>query len=199
MAKYQLQINRYTAIMKEIKVRVKTIETSLNGATFLHDRLVEEFCYLQLRMTCELIALGCLVAHGDIGGTTRMRTEWSAAAIMNGLEKLHPDFYPLPTSQSLDANGRMQMQDNTNIDYITKKQLVALNGRCGEFLHRGTSETLFTDSKPVDFDEIEKHAQRIFNLLCIHTMLLFDRNTILTCGLNTGDDESIHTWVATGM
>ena len=173
----------------------------MNGATGLHHRFVEEFCYLQLRMTCELIALGCLVAHGDIGCITRIRTEWSAAAIINGLEKLHPDFYPLPTSQSKDAGGMLLMRDNTDIDYLTKPQLVALNGRCGEYLHRGTSQTLFTDrskTKPLDFGEIAKYAGRIINLLSIHTMLLFDRNTILTCGLRSGGNDQVHTWIATG-
>jgi|SRR5882724_2304781 len=55
-----------------------------------------EFCYLQLRMLCELIAVGCLVVHGDVEGTKGLCKVWAADKVMKRLEKLHPDFYPHP-------------------------------------------------------------------------------------------------------
>src|SRR6266850_2561007 len=86
----------YVAILEETKVRIDCINTALNGRTTLPERSAVEFCYLQLRMLCELIAVGCLVVHGDIEGTKGLRKAWAADEIMKRLEKLHPDFYPHP-------------------------------------------------------------------------------------------------------
>jgi hypothetical protein len=75
-AKQNDSINLYAAIMEEAKLRLNSIDMALGGATILPHQLVREFCFLQLRMLCELIALGCLTAHGDIEATTKLRNEW---------------------------------------------------------------------------------------------------------------------------
>jgi hypothetical protein len=51
--------NVYTSIMEEAKFRALSINT-LSGYA-LPVPLQREYCFLQLRMLCELIALGCLV------------------------------------------------------------------------------------------------------------------------------------------
>jgi hypothetical protein len=72
--------------MREVKERVGAIEHALNGRTGLHEIQVQEFCYLQLRLLCELIALGCLVAHGHIKETRKIKDQWSANIIISMLE-----------------------------------------------------------------------------------------------------------------
>ena len=52
--------------MHEVKVRIDVINHALQGRTGLIAPFVREICWLQLRMLCELVALSCLVAHGDI-------------------------------------------------------------------------------------------------------------------------------------
>ena len=59
----------YANLMAEVKVRMTSIEMACSGQTGLPGPLVREFCFLQLRLICELIALGCLTAHGDIKAT----------------------------------------------------------------------------------------------------------------------------------
>lgn len=57
----------YADLMNEVKVRIAAIDAGTGGLLgALPAPIVQEHCYLQLRMCCELIALGCLVAHGDI-------------------------------------------------------------------------------------------------------------------------------------
>src|ERR1017187_2239008 len=66
--------NLYAFFMAEIKVRIGAINAI--GGTIEHRvpaLIVREFCFLQFRMICELIALGCLTAHGDIKETTELR------------------------------------------------------------------------------------------------------------------------------
>ena len=149
-------------------------------------------------MACELVAIGCLVAHGDIDETRPLVDEWSAGIIMKGLERLHPKFYPLPSIQTRGSDGIIRMTDDNEVDYIKKEELLALNGRCGNFVHRGTSAKLFSegpDVGPEDFDKIAKYARRIYGLIGLHAMLLFD-GSLFGCGLNTGPEGKISAWIA---
>src|SRR5258706_10461789 len=89
-------INLYANLMDEVKVRIASLNAALVGGTGLPPPILREFCFLQLRMLCELIALGCLTAHGDIEETTKLRKQYAADRIVGELERLHPNFYPWP-------------------------------------------------------------------------------------------------------
>jgi hypothetical protein len=56
----------YANLMDEVKARIDCINVAVQGRTGFPTPIAREFCYLQLRFLCELIALSCLVAHGDI-------------------------------------------------------------------------------------------------------------------------------------
>jgi hypothetical protein len=97
----QNAMNLYGGMMEEAKMRIDSIEYAVSGLLKFHPVIIREFAYLQLRMLCELIALGCLVAHGDIPATKSktLSKAWNAEDIINTLENLHPDFYPHPVEQ----------------------------------------------------------------------------------------------------
>ncbi len=99
-------IRTYCSLMEEIKLRYEVITTCLTKPV-LRPRIMYELCYLQLRMICELIALGCLVAHGDIREThsKKMRETWEADRIMKTLGTLHAKFYPKPIRYIEDDKG----------------------------------------------------------------------------------------------
>jgi len=75
----------YANLLEEIKLRIATIDHCTLGFSGLAVPFVKDFCYLQIRMICELVALGCLVAHGDIKQTSseNMQRAWSADKIMS--------------------------------------------------------------------------------------------------------------------
>src|ERR1700758_3569066 len=56
----------YARLMEEIKRRQSVIAQVLNQTIPMPQMAAFEFCYLQLRKICEVFALGCLAAHGDI-------------------------------------------------------------------------------------------------------------------------------------
>jgi hypothetical protein len=89
----------YVELLEEAKPRMACIDGILNGR-LLPSPLLREIAFLQFRMLCESIALGCLVVHGDIGETQigNLRKEWSASKIMERLGSLADDFYPHPGS-----------------------------------------------------------------------------------------------------
>ena len=145
----------YCRLMEEILIRDELLQNVLNlglahgpAMALQPEKLTDakvEFAYLQLRMICELIALGCLAAHGDIEGarTAKLRRSYEADGILKALEKLHPDFYPKPSRQShdRDAKGIWRLEPIKS-GFLTKQELFRLYGECGRFLHRGNLQAL---------------------------------------------------------
>jgi hypothetical protein len=93
-------VHVYTALMNEVKIRMDAFNWLVGGRSGLSGPIIRESCFLQLRFMCELIALGCLVAHGDINSTksTRLKDEYAPDKILKQLGQLHPDFYPFPAT-----------------------------------------------------------------------------------------------------
>src|SRR5262249_13403335 len=142
-AEQEAAMRLYAQLLEEAKVRIAAIEAILNGSLIMPGPIAHEFCYLQLRFLCELIALGCLVLHGDIKDpkATKKAKEgklgkaWSAETIIDELGKLHPAFYPRPTTRLRTPNG-FHLEDLKE-EYLTKEELVRLYRICGDNLHRG--------------------------------------------------------------
>jgi hypothetical protein len=171
--------------MEEVKIRLTCIEIATSGQTGLPGPAVREFSFLQLRMICELIALGCLVAHGDIKGaqTGKVAKEYSAQRIIEELEKLHPDFYPLPWDMTRAADGNFDAEDS-NVDHFTKADLLSFYGKSGGLLHRGNVKRLLKPQMPVEthFNPIARLVNNIRNLLGVHRLKLLD-NSFFICQL----------------
>lgn len=206
-ANQQQAIQLYGHIMTEIKIRTAAIEANVAIGKFSPDRLMYEFCFLQLRMICELIALGCLVAHGDITRNTPLSDkEWSAGEITNKLGKLHADFYPTPVSDSLPAKPR---PPNTPITqgrtltpktagFLTKGDLRSLNGRSGDILHRPSLKKFLASRPPSanEFSDIGEWCKKIKNLLSHHTIVLSDNKTMIVCIMRNANDGNVQVIVA---
>ena len=160
----------YTSIMEEAKFRALSINTLTNSSYALPVSLQREYCFLQLRMLCELIALGCLVAHGDLEETKSrsLQDEYRAGEIVKRLEKLHPNFYPSPR-KPVFSPGRVHMSDYDR-EFLTKSHLITLYGKCGDALHKGNLRQLLDPKSqpPADFRDIQEWGQKILNLLSVH-------------------------------
>jgi hypothetical protein len=160
----------YSSIMEEAKLRALSINTVTGSSVELPVPLLREYGFLQLRMLCELIALGCLVAHGDIEGTKAavLQREYKAGVIVKRLEKLHPNFYPSPR-KPIFSPGHVHLDDYDR-EFLTKSELLTLYGRCGDVLHRGSLRDLLDprNEPPTDFRDIQNWGQKILNLLSVH-------------------------------
>src|SRR5690348_10439769 len=72
--------------MQEIRLRIDAINTGTKGdLSSIRPEAVREFCYLQIRYICELVSLGCLVAHNDITPVNNMSSQYRADKILNKL------------------------------------------------------------------------------------------------------------------
>jgi len=137
----------YCRLMEELKRRRNIIADVLDSKFNLPQGIAVELCYLQLRMICELIALGCLAAHGDIPATRsgKMQKEYRPGAILTELEQLHSEFYPVPGKQIISpTTGRPVKVETVTEPYLTKTDLLALWAECGTILHRGSMRKMWT-------------------------------------------------------
>jgi hypothetical protein len=164
--------NLYASIMEEVKARALSINTITNSPSGLPSPLVREYCFLQLRMLCELIALGCLVAHGDIEATkaTSFQRAYKADEILKRLEALHPNFYPIPRKPVFGFKS-LHLADY-DADFLRKSELITLYGACGDVLHKGSLRRLISSKSPIQNNspDINKWGQKILNLLSAHTI-----------------------------
>lgn len=184
-------IDTYAGLMEEIKFRFSAIDAALDGSPRLNNGIVQEVCYLQLRMICETIAIGCLVAHGDIVMTNgKLRKEWAADRIIQQLAKLHKSFYPEPFVMKEEKDGSRTLTP-AEPGYLTQRELISLYHECGSRLHRGNIKSLevlpsLSESWPA---EIRSYKDRIRALLGRHLLFLLDANIQFICLLWNSSDQ----------
>jgi hypothetical protein len=128
----------YGDLMDEARLRIYAIGDAVDTRDRWVPRLLQEFAYLQLRMLCEIIAVGCLVAHGDVKNAGTLKS-WKIPDIMNKLKELHTNFYPRGVRFRKLPSGGLHL-DDFNVPQLSKSELVRLWERSGSFLHRGSAK-----------------------------------------------------------
>jgi hypothetical protein len=171
----------YVRILGEARFRLELLERLLQGAVPLPAISIREFSFLQLRMLCELIALGCLAAHGDIAGThaRKFTKEYSADTIVDELEKLHQMFFPVPMTQTITASGGKHFEAQRDSGSLTRDELPTLYGRCGDVLHKGTIKKLTSLEREADNSDVAAWTTKIHRLLSVHIIYLIDGNSYM--------------------
>ena len=168
----QKSCQTYARLMEEIKRRHSVIAEVLNQTIPMPQMAAFEFCYLQLRKICEVFALGCLAAHGDIPEVRSKLLEktYSADQIMKQLTQIHPQFYPVPSKQTVDQVTHKPIEVTPiATGFLTKDELLTLYGECGNYLHRGTIRQLLGKWEPTpDFRKITQWGSKLVALLSHH-------------------------------
>jgi hypothetical protein len=188
----------YANLMEEAKARIAAVDAAINGRLGLPDMIIEEFAYLQLRLLCEIVALGCLLAHGDFtqAQLNKLRGEYDADTIIKTLENLNPTFYPIPVkmtirSPSLGDPGEVHLDEVPDGSFLTKAELLALYGRTGNWLHRGKLKQL--ESRPpytgIDLPRVKEYAAKIVRLLEQHRIRSPDNKKHWLCALSGPDGK----------
>lgn len=177
-------IHLYRNLMDEIKLRMRSIELSVNGGTSLPNPLVREYCYLQFRMICELVALGCLVANGEAEFTknNRLNKQYSAEKIFEILQAVHPDFYPTPVSIKQTGPNSHHVEPIKS-GFMSREEMVRLYSSCGNTLHRGSLKRLISSKNPsgVTLTEVRTLTERMLNLLRVHHVAMLGHKEFYLC------------------
>lgn len=164
----------YAAMMDEARIRIETIEYLCSGLLNFHPVIIRESAYLQLRMLCELIALGCLVAHGDVPATRSksLSKAWHAEDIIKGIERLHFDFYPHPVNP-IRHPTHVHLEP-IRAGFLTKAELLSLIGRAGDVIHRGNLRKILAGpiSAIAGYPDVLDWLAKVKMLLRVHRIAL---------------------------
>src|SRR4051794_23321534 len=189
----------YIGLMYEIRTRIDTIQICINEQTGLNRPIEWEICFLQLRKICELIALSCLAAHGDIEKVhlQNLSKEYNAGKIITTMKKLHPQFFPL-AAQEREARKGTKTLTAAPSGHLTKEELLKIYGKAGDALHSGNLRALVKGRIiKLNFDDINGWTNQIIDLLRLHIILHRGGKRGFICVLkNTAynDDVSVSTF-----
>jgi hypothetical protein len=139
-------------------------------------------------MICEIIAVGCLLMHGNLKPKADLLKTHKADWIMTELSKLHPDFFPESLEPDVSGlpNGSPEWIPKTS-GYLTKDELRELwNRHCGYKLHRGSAKDIMNRKAPDNFQEpILNWRLKIVKLLERHTISTPGREWLLYVSMNS--------------
>lgn len=190
-AKQQKTLELYASLMEEIKLREASALQVIQGQLALPAPLGHEYCYLQIRMIIETIALGCLVMHGDIPATqsNKFQKEFSADAIMKMLDPLHPGFYPQTVHMTTTVNAEGKRYHHIEFlpdDLVPRNVLVKYYARCGDVLHRGSVKKLHKtgNADTADLHEAKGILSCIRKMLEQHLIAMFSPDVKFVCILS---------------
>ncbi len=162
----------YCRLMEEIKQRVGVVRNVVDGRVAVPQIVASEICHIQLRKICELIAIACVVAHGDLKGVKAglIQKSYQPDRILKALEKLHRDFYPLPFRQEGDqSSGKARQTESIKDGFLSKDGLMRLYGACGDQLHRGSVRRVLAGrEETIDFAKTNSWLAQITTLLNCH-------------------------------
>ena len=148
-------------------------------------------------MLCELIALACTVAHGDLVKTraTSLRKEWKVGKITKVLDGIHPNFFPRAATQERIRPGHFKYTRLSTKESMSKAELNRLYNICGDRGphrgHIGNLDKISKKSLTENFQEIISWTTRITELLSAHVISLLDGQTKYTCTLKTLPDGHV--------
>lgn len=175
----------YAGFMHELKVRLGCIDAALKRIAEAGESetafLDAEFCYLQLRMMCEVIALSALVAHNELpeANTKALLKNWNADSIFDRLSAVNVHCYPVPLKTVTLPSGEKQLQ-RREAPYLTRADLKSMYHACGENLHRGVLEHVINGRRRAyDIQPIRDWFASILHLLEQHAVLLPEQNAAL--------------------
>ncbi len=173
----------YLHCMVEIRERLKIVRSLIDWK--IQVLFVREMAYLQLRHSCEVLAIACLAAQGDFKTQRAFREEYRPSIIFKALRKQFPAFFPSSTKRT-SGDGRHHLEWTPNSGAYTEDQVVALWNHAGDRLHRlSVAKYLKKSFRPEDPapDDLATHLAGMAKLLECHTVALGDpslpKNTLL--------------------
>lgn len=188
-------ISAYTSVMEEIKRRTIVITALRNeNANVVYKATQIESMVLQVRMITELIALATIAANKSLFEETKNKFDkhWHPDKILKDIERLNPNFYPKPIKESHSKQPGIAAElVEVKTGFLTRDDLIAVHGRCGDLLHaknpygKGVDYSLYEKMVPQWMDKIKK-------LLNCHQVKLLDDTVFYLVHMKEDRDDKVH-------
>ena len=189
MNDYQIELGLYQDCLLEIKKRTEIIADHLNGITVEKYAIIEvETICLQFRKILEKIALISLIANKEIYSeqNERFAKHYHAERIMRDLERINPDFYPVPIKRIRHEDKEDELVEIEN-GYLTKENFVKIYEKCGSMMH---AQNPFSSKRPIKEikDCFPKWLTEICLLLSHHRILLVGGDAMVVALMEREDN-----------
>lgn len=192
---YTEVLNKYVSCMEEVKRRTTSITFILTKQKTTGYKYTDtEFTCLQFRKILELIALANLVSNKDEYAKkhTNFANHYHAKHILRDIEKLNPNFYPIPTRQIIDEKTQKVLEvKNLEGGFLTKEEFAIVYDECSELMH---AENPFSTPKDIEkiYAKFEQWLKKIITLLNHHQLQLIDTKMQIWVLMNGKDDGKVH-------
>jgi hypothetical protein len=180
----------YLALMEEIKLRIDCINRAMSQDLQIPPKLVQELCFLQLRMIFELIAISCLLTYGRHANIKTLERQWNANELVKRLAELNPKFFPTAVVIKEAADGALESYDVMPAP-MTRQEFLKAYARCGNDLHRGSLKRIIDNMPPppISFTDIRTVLRSIVDLLNTHRIPSPDFKTHYVCNMMSGPNH----------
>lgn len=189
----------YQTLMSEVRIRLAALQESLDLAKADSGNegnwKAVEFCYLQIRKICELVAISVLVAHNEFAEfrTNAMLKEWNADALFARILAENGLAFPLPAILHPNKNGPGFHHIEPNFDGPKAQDLKSIYNGCGSHLHIGSLKSLLADSKKkLDIDELREWNNALVTLLNQHLLFLPDIRSVMFITMMEGASGAVN-------
>ena len=188
----------YADLMRQVKRRLDRVRDAYKSAVSNEDRptsaLDLEQCYLQLRLTVELVAVGTLLAHNELEEfrSTKLLKAWHAESLLKRLSKISDDAFPRPitvTEPGLDGVADLFLHAHER----HREEAIKFYNRCGDCLHTGTLKSLLRDGgRFYDPEEVRIALNFFVSWLDQHAILLPGGKRMLVAFLKYRPSNDVH-------
>ena len=163
--------------MEEAKTRFRVVNTIVEQGHIFPVGIIREICYLQFRCLCEIIALGCLTAHGDVTQSKFLKKTYEPGKILKALDSLKDiHYYPQPSDVVATERGRGFIA-RPDRNHLTKSEVTTLWNLSGDVLHRAPLTKIRGPRRrgPADLSGINEWGAKLTGLLNCHWITI-DKN-----------------------
>jgi hypothetical protein len=173
----------YMALMEQLKQRLQVVDSTMTmvgqGMHYAGTGPAIEFALLQLRISCELIALGCVAIHSDIPQTAKLQKMWHAGEIIAAFEKLKEEYFPIAI-EDIHFPGRPSQIVHKSDDVLTKEKLLQMYNFFGAKLHAGSFKDHVRPNKRLYSTAIlNDFVRQMKKLLNTHVFQLYEKNRLI--------------------
>lgn len=189
MNEYKVELDLYQECLYEIKRRIDVIADHLNNVTTEKYLVIEvETVCLQFRKILEKIALMSLVANKKLYAEQheKFAKHYHAEKIMNDLERINPNFYPIPIKRVKRDGGIDELVD-VESGYLTREEFVKVYEKSGGMMH---AQNPFSSEKPIIEirENFSNWLTKIYILLNHHKISLVGGDKILVAIMERTDN-----------
>jgi hypothetical protein len=190
-------MDRYCKCMEEIKLRVEAVNAILQKRckTLCIATNIEFMC-LQIRGILELIALASLVTDEKEYKTRSKElasNPWNAKVILREIERVNPNFYPVPGKQIKDPKtNKVKEVIDVSEGYLSREEFPSVYNKCSDVIHSHPFYAGGFDYLTLEND-IPIWIRKIRTLLNHHQIQLLNEKEQLWIIMKADSDGKVHT------